>query len=151
MDSTAANEVDDPTQEQLVWSGSPSQWTNVWPIVIGVLFAWLIVPAVWAAWCILVVRCTRYEISTQRLRMLSGVFSKRTDEVELYRVRDTTLLQSFIQRLVGVGSIVVISSDATEAEAVLRSVREPIRVREFLRASVERRRRTTRSRTLEFD
>lgn len=151
VNPTDPHEVDDPLQEQLVWAGSPSQWTNFWPFVIGVLFCWLIVPAGWAVWRFLVTRCTRFEITTQRLRKTSGVFSKRTDEVELYRVRDSALHRSLIQRFVGVGTVEVMTSDLSDARVLIPSVRDSERVREFLRACVERRRRATRARSLEMD
>lgn len=142
---------DDPIDEQLVWSGSPSQWTNFWPIVIGVLFCWLIVPAVWAGWRMLVTKCTRYELTSQRWRRVTGVFSKETNEVELYRVRDSALHQSLLQRFVGIGTVEMMSSDVSDPRVLMHSIRDPVRVREYLRACVERRRRATRSRSLETD
>ncbi|MBM4113387.1 MAG: PH domain-containing protein [Phycisphaerae bacterium] len=142
---------DDPLDEQLVWSGSPSQWTNFWPFVIGVLLCVLIVPLGWAIWRFLVTKCTKFQITTQRLRRTTGVFSKLTDEVELYRVRDSALHRSLLQRFVGVGTVEIMTSDLSDPRVLLPSVRDSERVREFLRACVERRRRATRARSLEMD
>ena len=142
---------DDPADESIAWSGTPSQWTNAHIFLIAVLLCWLIVPIFWAIWRFVVVRCTRYELTTQRLRLITGVFNKSVDELELYRVRDTTLVQPFIQRLVNLGSIIVISADATDPTLTIRAVSGPREVREQLRALVERRRRVTRARNLEMD
>ena len=38
---------------------------------------------------------------------------KRLDEIELYRIKDTRVDQPFFQRLVGMGTVVVISADVS--------------------------------------
>lgn len=143
---------DDPADESITWTGTPSQWTNVHIFLFfGLLLGVLVIPLIYAIWCYIVVRCTRYELTTQRLRLITGVFSKHVDEVELYRVRDTTLIQPFLQRIVRLGTIVVISSDATDPQITIHAIARPREVREQLRSLVERRRRITRARSLEMD
>jgi len=56
----------------------------------------------------------RYTLTTERLILTSGIFSRRVDEIELFRVKDVTLKQSFFQRLVGYGTVVVSSSDMSD-------------------------------------
>jgi len=141
----------DPSDDTIVAVGSPSQWTNIWAFIAAVLLCWLIVPLGYGIWRYLVVRCTRYELTTQRLRLVTGVFSKHIDELELYRVRDTSLYQSFLARLVGIGTVTVISADVTHPELPLKLIRQPREFREQLRTWVERRRRATRARSLEMD
>src|SRR6185369_9630109 len=93
--------------EQVIWEGSSSQVRNLHIYILCALFCWLIVPLIWGIVKWIQLRSRRYELTTQRVRIRQGVFSKRTDELELYRVKDSTVFEPFWQRLFGVGSIVI--------------------------------------------
>ena len=54
---------------------------------------------------------TRYTLTSERLKITSGLLAKRVDEVELFRIKDTKVAQSFLERLVGIGTITVVSTD----------------------------------------
>ncbi|HCP70817.1 MAG TPA: hypothetical protein DIT87_01980, partial [Clostridiales bacterium] len=56
---------------------------------------------------------TRYRLSEDRLFLSRGFLNIRDDEVLLYRVRDIDTRRSLWQRLFGVGTITVLSSDKT--------------------------------------
>ena len=56
---------------------------------------------------------TRYSVSKDRFFISKGFFSVKDDEVRLYRIMDISLERSFMQRLVGVGTIKVCSGDKT--------------------------------------
>ena len=132
--------------EAEVWSGTPSQWQNLgWWIACV-----LIVPIPWAIWRGLVTRNTRYALTDQRLKATRGVFNRVTDDLELYRVKDTHFQQSFWQRMVGIGDIVLSTSDATTPILVLGDIAQAESVRERIRALVERRRDAKRVRELDL-
>ena len=59
-------------------------------------------------------RALRYTLSAQRLEIEKGILGKRYESVELWRVRDVVLEQTFVERLRGVGRITVYSSDLSE-------------------------------------
>ena len=50
---------------------------------------------------------TRYSVSKDRFFISKGFFSVKDDEVRLYRIMDISLERSFMQRLVGVGTIII--------------------------------------------
>lgn len=56
---------------------------------------------------------TRYTLTNERLKVTKGLLSKSVDEIELFRIKDTKVSQSFLNRIVGIGNIDVISSDET--------------------------------------
>ncbi len=56
---------------------------------------------------------TRYTLTNQRLIKETGLLGKRIDEIELFRVKDTKVSQSFFLRLVGIGNIAVVSTDVS--------------------------------------
>ena len=43
----------------------------------------------------LLIRCRVYEVTTERIRVTTGILTKRTEELELYRVKDITLIETF--------------------------------------------------------
>lgn len=124
--------------EAKIWEARPSQWVNVlhWTASVLTLGLWLPV----AFWHYLVVRCTEYSLSNQRLLLKSGVFSRTEDDVELYRVKDTRLEQPFFLRVVGLGNIVLITSDPLQPTIVVRAVANAQALREQLRSATEDRR-----------
>jgi uncharacterized membrane protein YdbT with pleckstrin-like domain len=133
------------TVEHPVWSGSPSQWQNLWAWVSCIL----IVTIPWALWRALVTRNTGYVLTDQRLKATRGVFNRVTDDLELYRVKDTHFQQTFWQRMVGIGDIVLSTSDTTTPTIVLADIRDAEGVRETVRGLVERRRDAKRVRELD--
>ena len=73
----------------------------------------LITLGIYAGIVYLVRYYTRYHLTNQRLIKESGLLSKRIDEIELYRIRDTRVHQPFFQRLVGMGDVDVNSVDVS--------------------------------------
>lgn len=80
---------------------------------------------------------TRYAMSEDRLFLSVGFFSIRDDEILLYRVRDITTKRNLWQRMFGMGSITVVSSDKTLPTLVLKNVKKPLMVKELLHQQVE--------------
>jgi uncharacterized membrane protein YdbT with pleckstrin-like domain len=91
--------------------------------------------AVKLAWHILVLRSHHYRVSNQRIVLESGVFSKQIDEIDMRTVEDIEFKQRFLQRLLGIGEILIIGSDRTEGRVRLLGVEKPREVREMIRAS----------------
>ena len=80
---------------------------------------------------------TRYCLSEDRLFISEGFLNIRDDEVLLYRVRDIDTRRSLWQRLFGVGTVTVISSDKTMPNLVLKNIKDPIMVKELIHKQVE--------------
>lgn len=80
---------------------------------------------------------TRYGLSKGRLFLSVGLLSVKDDEVLLYRVRDLTVSRSLWQRLFGVGTVTVKSSDKTTPTLVLKNVKNPLMVKELIHQYVE--------------
>lgn len=163
-------------QETTLWKGSPSQYINSGAYALCVLFCGLIIPAFiflpkWMEmrWCILICLCwltapallclwkwinTRsrvYELTSQRLKTSTGVLTRRTDELELYRVKDITMIQPFWMRLLGLGRIVLTTHDDTSPEIMIEGIPDAETFREHLRTSVEACREQKRVRLTELE
>ena len=80
---------------------------------------------------------TRYSMSEDRLFTSVGFLNIKDDEVLLYRVRDIDTERTLWQRLFGVGTVTVMSSDKTMPNLVLKNVKDPVFVKELIHKQVE--------------
>jgi uncharacterized membrane protein YdbT with pleckstrin-like domain len=138
-------------EERTVWTSSPSQVLNL-PIFIlcGLLF-FLVIPVFYALWKWLVVKFTQYELTSERLKIRSGVINRNLDELELYRVRDYKLDQPLSLRVFSLANIILTTSDKTTPVITLRAIRNAEGVREELRTHVETCRTAKRVREIDFE
>lgn len=154
-------------EETSLWKGCTSQLVHFWTyflwfivaagiavaaviLLIPLLFVALLLPLIGMLARYIITRSTVYELTTQRLRKTSGVFSKQLDELELYRVKDSTLEQPFVLRLFGLGNVMIVSSDATMPEVRINGIADAFDVREKLRVAVEGERDRKRVREVDF-
>ncbi len=101
-------------------------------------------------WCGLPWSFTVYSFSKDRLFIKKGVFSIQEDEVRLYRILDLSVRRSFGQRLFGMGSIEVDSSDKTLGKFELKNIKKVRDVKEQLSTLVEEERERKRISTREY-
>ena len=80
---------------------------------------------------------TRYSLSEDRLFMSVGLLSIKDDELLLYRVRDIDTRRTLWQRIFGVGTITVASSDKSTPVLELKNIKDPVAVKELLHKQVE--------------
>lgn len=80
---------------------------------------------------------TRYWMTEDRLFLSIGFLNIRDEEVLLYRVRDINTSRTLWQRLFGVGTVTVISSDKTMPTFELKNIRDPLAVKELIHEQVE--------------
>lgn len=75
----------------------------------------------------------RYELTSQRLRVIRGLLGQSLEETELVRVRDTSVKQHLGERTLNVGDVTIISNDPQQPSVVLHNVKDPMEVREMIR------------------
>lgn len=80
---------------------------------------------------------TRYSLSDDRLFTSVGFLNIKDDEILLYRVRDIDTSRTLWQRIFGVGTVTVVSSDKTMPNLVLKNIKDPIFVKELIHKQVE--------------
>ena len=80
---------------------------------------------------------TRYALSEDRLFLSVGFLNIKDDEILLYRVRDIDTSRTLWQRIFGVGTVTVVSSDKTMPTLVLKNVKDPLFVKELIHKQVE--------------
>lgn len=124
-------------EEQDVWFGTPSQVINLGSYIVLGLFFWLVIPLFVILWKWLVVKNTKYELTTERFRTRYGVINKKMDELELYRVRDYKLDQPFFLRIFSLGNIVLQTSDRSHPQMLVQAIPDAENLREKFRKHVE--------------
>jgi len=161
-------------EERILYRGSPSVVTRFGPLFIGCLVLlgsatvaavlwgkapplhWIlagvaVLAAVYMAVIIALVKSTVYEVTTERLRVRQGILTKRTDEAELYRANDTSLIEPITMRMLGLGTIEIKTLEPGMPLVYLEAIRGARAVREDLRKHIEICRDRKRVRVAEFD
>jgi len=129
-------------QERDVWQGGYSakamigSWVlggvlSVAALVAGIMFPVVLIPmiiAILLIWVILGLMLAykklgvHYALSTQRFIHRSGILSRTTDRLEVIDIDDVTFVQGLVQRMLGVGTIQISSSDRTHPELYLYGI-----------------------------
>ena len=87
---------------------------------------------------------TKYSMSEDRLFVETGLLNLSQDEVRLYRILDLQLKRSLGQRIFGVGSIIVSSSDKSLGTFEIKNIKNSANVKEMLSVQVEQQREAKR-------
>lgn len=131
--------------EKHLWITTPSQLTNIGVFIRSFLiaffiivincyavnninqsFIWgylmLIIPFVRSLWAFMVIKYTKYELTTERFKQTTGVINLIFNELELYRIQRHILIRPWYLRLFGLGNIVLITSDKIDDIIVLKAI-----------------------------
>ncbi len=93
---------------------------------------------------------TKYGLSNDRLFVETGLFNIREYEVRLYRITNVHLKRSLFQRMFGLGTIHIDSSDKDLACFDIANIRNSQNVKEMISASVEEERKRNRISSMDF-
>ena len=81
---------------------------------------------------------TTYLLYENDIQIRRGLFSVVEDDCYMYRVIDVQLRVSFLQRLFGLGTVICVTSDATNKTITLKNIRRSKEIKNFIyRASEE--------------
>ena len=64
--------------------------------------------------------------------MTTGFFQRRVDQLELIRIKDVYIQQSMIGDWLGIGNVVLISSEQTLPKAYLLGIDDPRRIMDLI-------------------
>jgi len=159
--------------EETIWTGSSSQVKNlVTYFAIALLDLAIItlsirvgdfkhkIPAVlillactsvYAFWKWLKVRSREYRLTTERILISEGVFSKVTNSTELYRVKDLRMTQPLHTRLFGLENIELLTSDKLSPDIKIELVPHKIQLGDKCRNQIEACRLTKGTREIELE
>lgn len=81
---------------------------------------------------------TRYALSEDRLFVETGLLATQCEEILLYRIRDLSMRITLGQRICGVGTITIQSSDRSCPVLELKNVKHPRETKEIIHQAVEK-------------
>jgi len=110
--------------------GFYSEMTPIWMIPFGIS---LIVLLRWWLTCISI----RLEITNKRARFRTGLLNKSYIELRHKDIRSVVVRQSFIQRMMGVGTIELSSSAEDDSVISVSGLRDPQKVAEIIQQHQE--------------
>jgi uncharacterized membrane protein YdbT with pleckstrin-like domain len=159
--------------EEIIASRSPSQLMNLKSyflgflvvVIISVLYflgrdkwtlpAWTLafnlLPILVVVWKYFDLKCEKYELTNERLRIVTGILSRRTEEIELYRVKDFSLDEPFILRMFKLGNLHIEASDKSMPYVHIRCLPKAVEFKESLRECVEAVRDKKKVREVDFE
>ncbi len=122
IDEKRRTTVDEP-EFNIVWEGQPSGFLGTILTTLHLNFTW-------------------YKISKDELIITKGFFSRHTDSIELYLLKDPDLKETLWQRLFHVGSVGVRIDDSSRNSKAgmfieLKNIKKPAEVRKLLRDYIE--------------
>jgi membrane protein YdbS with pleckstrin-like domain len=144
-------------QEQELWSGRAAgrafilSWVLLAVIIVGLLLLTYGTPLrewrwSWVAWLIILgliicqlvrvgyrIIARSYRVTTQRLFIRHGLIVTTTNQTDLVRVNDVQVRQNVLEKLMGVGTVLVESpSDSSNPHAELAGIYDPHAVAEHI-------------------
>ncbi|MGB3975368.1 MAG: PH domain-containing protein, partial [bacterium] len=166
--------------ETVLWKGCPSTWTLLAQILrsfvlagsiivlmilsgysnsqrlsmlcIRVGYVILLIIVLRVIWLWIKLKTTSWVLTTERICSKKGVFSRTTQNLELYRIKDISLHKPFLMRVLRRGYIEYVTSDQTEKRDYQRlgAIARAEDVYELLRKHVERQRQMKGVREVDF-
>jgi uncharacterized membrane protein YdbT with pleckstrin-like domain len=164
--------------EETLWRGTSSQWKNATTFIVCLFIALavliisfiaaqssstplhaaarfipilLILPAALALARYLQTKTKVYELTSERLKITEGVFSKVTDTLELYRVKDLETRQRFSSRLCGLEDVQLNTSDTSTPFVIVDAVPAKLKLGDTIRNAVEAVRMQKRVREIDIE
>jgi membrane protein YdbS with pleckstrin-like domain len=130
--------------ERMVWLKLSAEQAVVfgkYRLIVGLALGLVVVMVLF--YKALKLRMTHYEVSSERIEYGTGIFDRKVDNLDMFRVVDIKLRRSFLDCIVGVGTVLLTTTDKSHPEFVFEKVRDARELYDVLKkASLSADRRT---------
>jgi ribosomal protein L40E len=124
----AANQ--NPLQQQAGSGGFQSSMRK-FRILLGLLI--VLMTSLWLATKIYVLRMIRYEITPQRIEYSRGLFDRKVDNLDMFRIIDMKMRRSPLDCMTGVGTVIIYTTDKTDPEFRFEKIRNPAQLYDIVK------------------
>ncbi len=100
----------------VIFVGSPSWKAYFWQYALAWLLCLALVGFIWLLFLKLNRTAKRYKITSNSIDVESGIFGRKIETLQLWRVRDIDFQQSFLHRMLGIATIHVFTKDVTDPD-----------------------------------
>ena len=87
--------------------------------------AWTIIPIVLTLllWKIACLKSTRYQVTPDRIEWSRGILNRDVDNIDMFRVIDLKMRRSWLDCILGIGTVIITSKDESDPEFAFVKVR----------------------------
>ena len=78
-------------------------------------------------------RMTRYEVTPDRIEWARGIFDRRVDNLDMFRIIDLKLYRSIFDCIVGIGTVELTTNDASDPAFVFQKLRRPRKLYDIIK------------------
>ena len=93
------------------------QWRQIAGIGLAVIVVLLF------AFKVLKLKMTYYEVSADRVEHSRGIFDRRVDNLDMFRVVDLKLRRTILDCMLGIGQVTLLTTDKTDPEFTFQKIR----------------------------
>lgn len=123
----------DAASEELLYEGYPSVVPSLGALLLCIVTLGIALLVLWVR-----ARGKHYRITSQRIVIDLGLFSKKMEQVDLYRITDYVVERPFGQRIMGTGNLVLEAMDSTSPVIRLDALKtDVVALYEKLRVATE--------------
>jgi uncharacterized membrane protein YdbT with pleckstrin-like domain len=76
---------------------------------------------------------THYEVTAERIEWSRGIFDRRVDNLDMFRVIDLRLRRSLLDCILGIGTVGLITTDKTDPEFTFEKIRNSRRLYDVIK------------------
>ena len=84
---------------------------------------------------VLKLKSIHYRITADRVEWSRGIFERRIDNIDMFRVVDLRLCRSIIDCVLGIGEVVLVTNDKTDPEFRFEKIRRPKQLYDIIKKS----------------
>jgi len=85
-------------------------WLDAGVLALALLAAMTLV------WKVLALKSIHYEVTPDRIEWARGIFDRNVDNIDMFRIVDLKLRQSLLECLLGIGTVIALTSDESDPE-----------------------------------
>ena len=123
----------DAASEELLYQGHPAVVPSLGALLLCIVTLGIALLVLWVR-----ARGKHYRITSQRIVIDLGLFSKKMEQVDLYRITDYVVERPFGQRIMGTGNLVLEAMDSTSPVIRLDALKtDVVALYEKLRVATE--------------
>ncbi|WP_434045783.1 MULTISPECIES: PH domain-containing protein [Sorangium] len=111
-----------PGGARVIFEGTPSWKAWFWSYVAAGVLSLVLVGLVWLGVLHWKRKSLHYKITDRTIDYEAGLLTRRVETLQLWRVHDIDLRQSFMERLLDIAEIRVFTRDASDPELVIRGL-----------------------------